>query len=129
MKMKECKKFVNFCKTYLNVPKAKVKIKIDKEFHAEDACVHHKKGHKYIITLGSIDLMDNFVYMILAHEMTHVKQFELDGLELYYKGRKSRFNGQIYDIDLDNDSEYFSAPWEVEARINEVPITYYYNNR
>lgn len=46
---------------------------------------------------------------VVAHEMVHVKQHELDGLEMGLKA--VMFRDKIY-----YDEEYWFSPWEIEAR-------------
>jgi hypothetical protein len=47
----------------------------------------------------------------LAHEMTHIKQYEQDGLEEYLDEEEVLFRGKTY-----SRNNYWNAPWEVEAR-------------
>lgn len=47
---------------------------------------------------------------VIAHEMVHVKQHELDGLSLETKAHY--FKGQWFDP----EDDYWFSPWEVEAR-------------
>ena len=54
----------------------------------------------------------------LAHEMIHVKQHELDGLELTLT--ESFFRGQKWL------GEYWFSPWEVEARGYELAFLQHY---
>lgn len=49
------------------------------------------------------------------HEMTHVKQFAFDGLEL--GSRTDEFRGKKY-----RRVDYWDAPWEVEARKMEKKL-------
>lgn len=46
---------------------------------------------------------------IIAHEMVHVKQHEVDGLEM--EVNRVRFRGETF-----TDEEYWFSPWEIEAR-------------
>lgn len=52
----------------------------------------------------------------LAHELVHVKQFARE--ELYcsnVNSSKWRWQGKWYDVDDEDDEQYWMAPWEVEA--------------
>ena len=51
----------------------------------------------------------------IFHEMTHVKQFAFDGLEL--GSRTDKFRGKKY-----RRVDYWDAPWEVEARKMEKKL-------
>ena len=55
------------------------------------------------------------VVQSIFHEMTHVKQFAFDGLEM---GRRvDKFRGKKY-----KRVDYWAAPWEVEARKMEKKL-------
>ena len=66
----------------------------------------YQDGDEYIIRLSD-RYNDRLTLMTVFHEMTHVKQYEFDGLDL---GTPSTFKGKAFDVD------YWDAPWEVEAR-------------
>ena len=50
---------------------------------------------------------DKLTLMTVFHEMTHIKQYEFDGLDL---GTPAMFKGESFR------GNYWDAPWEVEAR-------------
>ncbi len=54
----------------------------------------------------------------LAHEMTHIKQYEQDGLDNDLDNDYVLFRGKKYPKD-DDEAFYLSAPWELEAEENE----------
>jgi hypothetical protein len=54
---------------------------------------------------------------IIGHEMTHVKQFQLEGLTLEVGPDTARYKAQYYRIS--SLMEYYLAPWEMEARAME----------
>lgn len=58
------------------------------------------------------------IIRVTAHEMIHVKQHELDGLELTLT--ESFFKGQKWL------GEYWFSPWEVEARGYELAFLQHY---
>ena len=74
---------------------------------------------EYIIYLHK-DMSERRTIEVLGHELTHVKQYVFDGLDLetaYFKG-----DYHYHDSDLD----YWFAPWEVEARGMELAFWAYY---
>ena len=72
----------------------------------------HETG--YEIRLNS-RFNDKRVIQSVFHEMTHVKQFAFDGLEL--GSRTDKFHGKKY-----RRVDYWDAPWEVEARKMEKKL-------
>ena len=60
----------------------------------------------------------NDIIRITAHEMVHIKQYELDGLELTAK--ESIYQGKKWI------GEYWFSPWEVEARGYELAFQQHY---
>jgi len=68
---------------------------------------------KFLTTAGIDDII-----RITAHEMVHVKQYELDGLEL--TEQESIFRGKKWI------GEYWFSPWEVEARGYELAFQQHY---
>ena len=68
---------------------------------------------KFLTTAAIADII-----RITAHEMVHVKQYELDGLELTED--KSLFRGKKWL------GEYWFSPWEVEARGYEAAFEQHY---
>ena len=68
---------------------------------------------KFLTTASIADII-----RITAHEMVHVKQYELDGLELTED--KSLFRGKKWL------GEYWFSPWEVEARGYEAAFEQHY---
>lgn len=68
---------------------------------------------KFLTTAPLADII-----RITAHEMVHVKQYELDGLELTRD--ESIFRGKKWL------GEYWFSPWEVEARGFEAAFEQHY---
>ena len=58
---------------------------------------------------------DERVIRSVFHEMSHVKQFAFDGLEM--GSRVDKFRGKKY-----KRVDYWAAPWEVEARKMEKKL-------
>lgn len=124
---KKLRKFAKFCLNYFNVTQVELVIKFKKSKDLEDAAeVHDLGNHRYKIVLFPDNIKGTNLEICIAHEITHIKQHEQNGLDIYFKKTKTRFNGKIWDINLDNASEYFFAPWEVEARMMEEPLVFFY---
>ena len=68
---------------------------------------------KFLTTAPIADII-----RVTAHEMVHVKQYELDGLELTEE--ESIFRGKKWL------GEYWFSPWEVEARGFESAFEQHY---
>ena len=52
----------------------------------------------------------------LAHEMVHVKQYERGELYRFDKTDHIRWKGKIYHSSIEDGVDYWSMPYEVEAR-------------
>ena len=52
---------------------------------------------------------------VIAHEMTHVKQYDYDNLELEVD--RCYWKGELYDEKVEG---YWFLPWEIEARGYEM---------
>lgn len=79
-----------------------------------------KNANEYLIRLNGIrkdTFADDYanIARIVFHELTHVKQHVFDGLELH--DNITYFQGSEY-----KNHEYWNAPWEVEARENELKL-------
>tara|TARA_B100002019_G_C21171373_1_gene548617 strand:+ start:402 stop:839 length:438 start_codon:yes stop_codon:yes gene_type:complete len=74
-------------------------------------CIEFSK--KFLTTASEEDII-----RVAAHEMIHVKQYELDGFEL--TRNESFFKGQKWLGD------YWFSPWEVEARGFELAFLQHY---
>tara|TARA_B100001094_G_scaffold317489_1_gene359956 strand:- start:2517 stop:2951 length:435 start_codon:yes stop_codon:yes gene_type:complete len=64
-------------------------------------------GHYYIVRLSD-QYNDKLTIKTVFHEVTHIKQYFYDGLDL---GTPAKFKGKKY-----KKTTYENAPWEVEAR-------------
>lgn len=76
-------------------------------------------GNEYIIYMQE-GMTERRAIEVLGHELTHVKQYVFDGLDL----ETAYFKGEEYYNDTDLD--YWFAPWEVEARGMELAFWAYY---
>jgi hypothetical protein len=81
------------------------------------ACYPEVNGSFYIGLNESVDWNPDMLIRMLGHEMTHVKQFITEGLNLDAGIKTAKFKNKYYR--LQNNTEYFLAPWEMEARAME----------
>ena len=84
---------------------------------AEAYCIREKKKKFRIEVNGSAVQPENLSYLkkVIFHEMVHVKQFLVQGL--YFGKKHAKFQGQKFK--LKSSSDYWLAPWEMEARALE----------
>ena len=61
---------------------------------------------------------------VIAHEMTHVKQYEYDDLELGVN--QCYWKGELYDEKVEG---YWFLPWEIEARGYEMAFWSLYSDK
>jgi hypothetical protein len=109
---------------YYNLEGVSVHLKL-KETLFEDAqayCEREGKG-LYTIELGKRAVEDDVLLQTIFHEMTHVKQYEREGLKI--KVRHGKFKGETYSLEKDED--YWLSPWEMEARAMEDAMINFYN--
>lgn len=78
------------------------------EFHEEEVIPYFVVG----IDLEEEDGCDD-PFMVLAHEMVHVKQYVSGALVDH--GKYCSWHGKRYEEFEANSEEYFFSPWEVEA--------------
>lgn len=72
-------------------------------------CDYNKRAKTDYIRLKNI-------FLNLAHELTHTKQYMTGELYDYVDGRTSRWRKERYIIeDPDCHREYYDSPWEIEA--------------
>lgn len=76
----------------------------------------HKTEKKYLVAINEEFIEKNNcqdeLIRLIAHELTHVNQFEKG--ELIWTEDDAVYKGELYRYE--NDLEYWFAPWEVEAR-------------
>lgn len=96
----------------------------------KSVCNSNTKGQVFVEDLKPryakkfrIQLNDNYdmqtLLQTLSHEMVHVRQFSRN--QLTFKDGNVQWNGN--DLGKFADQDYWSSPWEVEARAEEE--TYY----
>jgi hypothetical protein len=111
---------VELFKTVLNLEGSKIRVRIN---HALDkftlAEVVELFG-SYAININPSVKDERKVVELIGHEMTHIKQFVYDALDL----DKCSFKGDEYIIESDLD--YWFSPWEIEARGMEMALWAYY---
>lgn len=69
----------------------------------------------FIIWVASQPTVRKLLYIVF-HEMTHVKQAVFDGWEQHDTENLATWKGKVVPYDVDDDKDYWNAPWEVEAR-------------
>lgn len=74
----------------------------------------------FIITVDK-DLSKTMMLRSLAHEMVHIKQYATGELKDYVKMNKSKWKGEIHDLDK---IDYWDHPWEIEAHGREPGLYY-----
>ena len=79
-------------------------------------CIHTGELEYQLYLNSNVEFPATRIVQLIGHEMTHVKQYELDGLE-DHTGRTIRFRRKYYR--LANKMEYWLSPWEMEARAME----------
>lgn len=84
-----------------------------------EATADRIKNKRFEIRLNRLLLKtDEELTKAIMHEMTHVKQFMVNGLRL--KGKTARWNNSEYSFETSDD--YYFSPWEMEARAMEEPL-------
>lgn len=86
-----------------------------------------KKRTYYTLRLNTaiIEEWQHSLPKLIIHEMTHVKQYEQDGLD-HVSGNKYLWRGQAVWANEDNYYEYIDSPWEQDARLAEDKLWYLY---
>lgn len=103
----------------------KVEIRLSGDAYAPGLCCDF--GSRFLIKVSG-NQPEHEILETLFHELTHVRQYLCGELEdvnpqvAYWKG--TRYEGDFEDT---ASSEYWTAPWEVEARKvgKELRIDYY----
>jgi hypothetical protein len=85
-----------------------------------DATADRIKNKRYELRLNHHLLQDDEPELLksIFHEMTHVKQFIVDGLR--YNSKSGYWQGKTYPTKTADD--YWFSPWEMEARAMETPL-------
>ena len=86
---------------------------------AEDRPSNHKHSEFVIQIDDSLSIEDTF--HIIAHELTHVKQYALGELSYDYKNvDRNMWKGKII---LEDSIPYDDQPWEKDAVKNELKLS------
>ena len=106
--------------------------KFRKEQYAAVAVPNKKNIHKYRILINqSLNRKKRLVS--IAHELVHIKQWELGelgGTETYTIDGKLKKRTIWNDTKVvENDSHYYDWPWEIEAHGREYGLYYRYKER
>jgi hypothetical protein len=80
------------------------------------------KNNRYEIRLNKSRLASDKILPSIFHEMTHVKQFMFDRLNM--RGNCASWRGETYPTD--SPAAYFLSPWEMEARAMEEALLFFY---
>lgn len=111
-------KHIKFAKKFYNL-KCKVKYRWTKKIDPENLAEVHNLGTHYLILLNKRHKIPR---VVIWHEMTHIKQFEQDGL--YMSDELMMFKGERVTHD-----EYWLYPWEIEARGMELALDHYWKGK
>ena len=80
---------------------------------------NYTRPREFVIEINS-SLSKRGILQGLAHELTHVKQYARGEMKDYVKmPSKVRWQDYIYECDEDDNFDYWTSPWEVEAYGNE----------
>ena len=69
----------------------------------------------FIVWVSSQTAVRKLLYIVF-HEMTHVKQAVFDGWTQHDTEDLATWKGEVVPYNVDDDKDYFNAPWEIEAR-------------
>ena len=76
---------------------------------------NYSRPREFVIEIDS-SLSKRGILQGLAHELAHVKQYAKGEMKDYVKmPSKVRWRDYIYECDQDDNFDYWSSPWEVEA--------------
>ena len=90
-----------------------------------EATADRLKNKRYEIRLARAQIENTLDAVLLAlfHEMTHVKQFIKNDFNL----NSAKWEGKTFK--LDNPSDYWFSPWEMEARAMERALVFFYDKQ
>jgi hypothetical protein len=103
---------INMVTKYFNMD-VSVILKPIKELAKEEAYCVDIGGGFYEVEISPellINCSEEVLVETIAHEMVHIKQYEVDGLDLQAKAHY--YKGEWFDPEQD----YWFTPWEIEAR-------------
>jgi hypothetical protein len=111
---------VELFKIVLNLEGIIIRVRINNALDKNTMAEVVELKNSYAISISPAVQDERKVVEIIGHEMTHIKQFVYDGLDL----DRCAFKGSEYIIE--NDLDYWFAPWEVEARGMEQALWAYF---
>lgn len=111
---------VELFKIVLNLEGIIIRVRINNALDKNTMAEVVELKNSYAISISPAVQDERKVVEIIGHEMTHIKQFVYDGLDL----DRCAFKGSEYVIE--NDLDYWFAPWEVEARGMEQALWAYF---
>jgi hypothetical protein len=93
---------------------------------ADAACFRGDDDLFFIIINEELMLSEQRLMELVAHEMTHIKQWVKGELQ-DIADDKVLYKGKVYSNETDLD--YWLAPWEMEARAMQEFFVFRYENR
>ena len=111
---------VELFKIVLNLEGIIIRVRINNALDKNTMAEVVELKNSYAISISPAVQDERKVVEIIGHEMTHIKQFVYDGLDL----DRCAFKGSEYIIE--NDLDYWFASWEVEARGMEQALWAYF---
>ena len=111
---------VELFKTVLNLEGIRIRVRIKKSLDKATLAEVSELFGTYAININPSVKGERKVVELIGHEMTHIKQFVYDALDL----DRCSFKGDEYIIE--NDLDYWFAPWEIEARGMEQALWAYF---
>lgn len=109
---------------YYDLKDVSVHLKLEGGLFDDAQAYCEREGKRlYTIELGKRVIKDGVLLETIFHEITHVKQYEREGLKI--KVRHGKFRGETYSLEKDED--YWLSPWEMEARAMEGAMINFYN--
>lgn len=106
--------------TVLNLEGIVIRVRINKALDKTTLAEVVELQNSYAINISPAVQDERKVVEIIGHEMTHIKQFVHDALDL----DRCSFKGEQYIIE--NDLDYWFSPWEIEARGMEQALWAYF---
>ena len=120
MRKRQMYQIVELFKTVLNLEGSKIRIRINHALDKSTLAEVVELFGSYAININPCIKGRRKLVELIGHEMTHIKQFEHDALDL----DKCSFKGNEYIIE--NDLDYWFSPWEIEARGMEQALWAYF---
>lgn len=96
------------------------------------ACMEMPSGRRkrYYVSINNRDgISGDMVVESVAHELVHVKQHRDGRLKAFGKNDADmtyEFDGVKYNT-FETHMDYFTAPWEIEARVDSRKMVYEFN--